>query len=224
MLSPAEWSALWLSIKATTVSLLLMLPVGVGIGWTISRTRWRWRGLLNALVHLPLVLPPVVTGYVLLILFGREGPFGRLFEAVGLPIAFTWRAVVLAIGAVAMPLLVRGVVLAMDAVDPRLEVAARTLGASRWRVFWTITLPLSYRGVLAGGILAFARGLGEFGATVIVAGNIPGRTQTVPLAIFNRIQVGAEAEALRLVLIAAIVSLLAVWASERLMPGYLRRQ
>ncbi len=216
--SSAEWSALWLSLQASLTSLVLILPVGVGIGWLLARRRVPGRALVNTVVNLPLVLPPVVTGYVLLLTLGRHSFVGRFLDGIGLPIVFTWRAVVVAISIVCLPLLVRGVVIAMENVDTRLEAAARTLGAGPFRVFWSVTLPLSYRGILSGMILAFARGLGEFGATIIVAGNIPGRTQTIPLAIFNYIQVGKDGDASRLVLLATGVSFAALWAAERLMP------
>ena len=216
--STAEWSALWLSLKTALASLVIILPIGIALGWLLTRRRVPGRALINTLINLPLVMPPVVTGYLLLLAFGRQGPLGKLLIAIGIPIVFTWRAVVIAISVVCLPLLVRGVVVAMESVDARLEAAARTLGASPFRVFWTVTLPLSYRGILSGMVLAFARGLGEFGATIIVAGNIPGRTQTIPLAIFNYIQVGKDADAAGLVVVATIVSFAALWIAERLTP------
>jgi len=212
----AEWSALWLSLKASLASLLLILPFGVAIGWVLTRRGMRGRAVVNTVLNLPLVLPPVVTGYLLLLLLGRGTFLGGVLDAIGLPIVFTWRAVVVAVSIVCLPLLVRGVVVAMESVDTRLEAAARTLGAGPFRVFCTVTLPLSYRGILSGMILAFARGLGEFGATIIVAGNIPGRTQTIPLAIFNQIQMGNTGEASRLVILATIVSFGALWVAEHL--------
>ena len=186
MLTAAEVSALVLSIKAASLSLLFILPPGLLIGWILAKFSFPGKSLLNTVVMLPMVLPPVVSGFFLLILFSKRGPIGGLlFRLFGLEIVFSWLAVVLAISVLSFPLLVRGIVTAMEAVNPQLENAARTLGASPLKVFFTVTLPLSYRGVIGGAILGFSRSLGEFGATMMVAGNIPGKTQTLPLAIYN---------------------------------------
>jgi molybdate transport system permease protein len=168
--------------------------------------------LLDTLVSFPLVLPPVVTGYALLLLLGRNGPLGGLQDDLGIEILFTWFAAALAAGLVSLPLMVRSMEVAMGAVDPRLELAARSLGASRWKVFATVTVPLAFRGILAGVVLAFARGMGEFGATIIVAGNIPGHTQTLPLAIFTNLQVGDDDAAVRFIVFSLAVALAALLA------------
>ncbi len=180
-----------LSLRVAVVAMMLALPIGFGLAWLLVRKQIRGRFLVEAVVSLPLALPPVVIGYGLLILLGSKGPF----EGV----AFTTFAASLASAIVALPLIVRTFVVALDAVDPRLELAARSLGAGPWRVLVTVTIPLAYRGLLAGALIGFVRALSEFGATIVVAGNIPGRTQTVPLGIFTRIQAGDDSAALRLV-------------------------
>ncbi|MCZ6681472.1 MAG: molybdate ABC transporter permease subunit [Candidatus Poribacteria bacterium] len=217
MLTTAEVDALVLSIKAASLSLILILPPGLFIGWLLAKFSFRGKSLLNTIVMLPMVLPPVVSGYFLLILFSKRGPIGRLlWQLLGLEIVFSWLAVVLAISVISFPLLVRGIITAMEGVNPQLENAARTLGARRLKVFFTITLPLSYRGIIGGAILGFSRSLGEFGATMMVAGNIPGKTQTLPLAIFNYIQIGQDASAYRLVLLSTVIAFGTLWLSERL--------
>ncbi|MDP6824017.1 MAG: molybdate ABC transporter permease subunit [Dehalococcoidia bacterium] len=180
-----------LSLRVASVAMLLALPIGFALAWLLVRKQIRGRFLVEAVVSLPLALPPVVIGYGLLILLGSKGPF----EGV----AFTAFAASLASAIVALPLIVRTFVVALDGVDPRLELAARSLGAGSWRVLMTVTIPLAYRGLLAGALIGFVRALSEFGATIVVAGNIPGRTQTVPLGIFTRIQAGDDSAALRLV-------------------------
>ena len=195
MLTAAEVSALVLSIKAASLSLLLILPPGLLVGWILAKLSFPGKSLLNTIVMLPMVLPPVVSGFFLLILLSKRGLIGGLlFRLFGLEIVFSWLAVVLAISVLSFPLLVRGIVTAMEAVNPQLENAARTLGASPLKVFFTVTLPLSYRGIIGGAILGFSRSLGEFGATVMVAGNIPGKTQTLPLAIYNFVQTRSRCE------------------------------
>ena len=215
-LTDTEVAALVISIKTALLSLLCILPVGVGIGWLLAKVSFRGKSLLNTLVMLPLVLPPVVSGYMLLMLFSKQGPIGAiLFSLFGLEIVFTWLAVVLAISIISFPLMVRSIVIAMEGVNPRLEGAARTLGAGRFRVFFSVTLPLSYHGIIGGAILAFARSLGEFGATIMIAGNIPGKTQTLPLAIFNYVQTGQQFSAYRLVMISTVIAFGALWFAER---------
>ena len=215
-LTGTEVAALVISIKTALLSLLCILPVGVGIGWLLAKVSFRGKSILNTIVMLPLVLPPVVSGYLLLMLFSKQGPIGAiLYSLVGLEIVFTWLAVVLAISVISFPLMVRSIVIAMEGVNPRLEGAARTLGAGRFKVFFSVTLPLAYRGIIGGAILAFARSLGEFGATIMIAGNIPGKTQTLPLAIFNYVQTGQEFSAYRLVLISTVIAFGALWFAER---------
>jgi molybdate transport system permease protein len=216
MLSEYEWQALMLSLKISSVAVLWSLPPGILLAWLLARGRFPGKALLDSLIHLPLVLPPVVIGYLLLIGMGRQGPIGGwLYQSFGLSFSFSWRGAALAAAVVAFPLLVRAIRLSLEAVDRRLEDAAHTLGAGRLRVFATITLPLTLPGILAGTVLAFARCLGEFGATITFVSNIPGETRTLPLAMFSFIETpGAEAEAARLCVIAIVVSLAALLFSE----------
>ena len=173
--------------------------------------------MLDTLVSFPLVLPPVVTGYFLLLLLGPSGPVGRLLDSLfGIDVVFTWVAAAIAAGLVSLPLMVRTIEVAMAGVDPRLELASRSLGAGPVKTFFSVTMPLAYRGILAAALLAFARGLGEFGATVVVAGNIPGRTQTMPLFIFNRLQVGDDSAAIRLIVASMVLAFLALAVHQRL--------
>lgn len=217
-LSAEELVAVRLSLKVAVVATLAALPPGVMIAYVLARWRFRGKVLLDGLVHLPLVLPPVVTGYALLLLFGRRGPLGAfLNDCCGISFSFRWTGAALACAVMGFPLLVRAVRLAFEAVDARLEEAAGTLGASRAVVFLTVTLPLALPGVLAGAVLCFAKALGEFGATITFVSNIPGETQTLPAAIYTFTQVpGGEAGALRLSLVAAALSLAALVASELL--------
>lgn len=210
------WPAIALSLRVAAVAATASLPVGIAVAWLLARRRFPGRLALEAVVHAPLVLPPVVTGYLLLLLLGRGGPVGDLLERlVGGRIVFTWWAAVIAAAVVAFPLMVRAIRLSIEAVDPRLEQAARTLGAGPWRTFGLVTLPLARPGILAGWLLAFARGLGEFGATIMIAGNIPGRTQTMPLAIWSMTQrPGGERAAWTLVVASVLIALLAVAAGE----------
>ncbi len=206
-----------LSLQVTTVATVIILPFGLLASWLLAKTEIRGKALLDAVFSLPLVVPPVATGYVLLWLLGRNGPIGGfLHDRLSWDIPFTWFAASLAAAVVSFPLMVKSMEVAMSAVDPRLERAARTLGAGPWRVFFTVTLPLSIRGVVGGVLLAFARGLGEFGATIVLAGNIPGKTQTVPLAIFTRLQVGDDAAAWRLVGYSVAVAFVALLLQRRL--------
>jgi molybdate transport system permease protein len=215
-LSPREWSAIALSLQVGLVSVVGTLPIGLVLGYALARGRFRGKSLLDALVHLPLVLPPVVTGYMLLLAFGRHGPAGVFLEKVfGVSVAFRWTGAAIAAAVMGLPLMVRAMRLSFEAIDTRLEVAARTLGASRARVFVTITLPLALPGILAGAILSFARGLGEFGATITFVSNIPGETQTIPIAIYGLLQSpDGDLAALRLSLLSIALSLGALLASD----------
>lgn len=214
-MSASEWQILGLTLRTATIATLLIVPPGLAIAWLLARKRWRGKSLIETFVALPLVMPPVATGLILLELLGRRGPIGGfLHRTFDLDIVFTWRAVVVAMMVMSFPLLVRAARVAFEEVDPRLEQMARTLGANEPRVFATITLPLAARGVLSGMLLAFARAIGEFGATVLVAGNIPGRTTTLSLAIYNLVQLGRDADAFRLLGIAVVVAFVAVWVTE----------
>ncbi len=225
MLSEVETDALLLSLKVACWSLLVALPLAVALGWVLARREFRGKLLVNAFLILPLVLPPVVTGFVLLLLLGREGWIGGWLHArFGIEIAFRWTGAAVAAGIMAFPLIVRPIRLSFEAVDRRLEQAAATLGAGPWRRFATIGLPLAMPGVLAGACLGFAKALGEFGATVTLVSNIPGETQTLSLAVYSLLQVpGEEGAVLRLTLIAIAVSVLAVVASEILARRARRR-
>lgn len=218
MLSPEEWGVVALSLRVSGVAVAACLPVAFALAWVLARGRFPGRVLLDALVHLPLVLPPVVTGWLLLLAFGTNGPAGRwLAETLGITFMFRWTGAALAAAVMALPLMVRAMRLSIEAVDRRLEQAAETLGASPARVFATITLPLTFPGVLAGAVLGFARSLGEFGATITFVSNIPGETETLPIAIYSAIQLPeAEAAVTRLSLLAVALSLAALVASETL--------
>ncbi|MCU0791884.1 MAG: molybdate ABC transporter permease subunit [Opitutaceae bacterium] len=205
------------TVAVAALATVLILPFGVGLGWLLARKRWPGKTLVETLVALPLVIPPVATGLILLKLLGRRGPVGGwLHERFGVDVVFTWVAVVLATAIMAFPLLVRTARVAFEGVPERLEQVARTLGAGRVRVWWTVTLPLARRGLLAGALLAFARGLGEFGATIMVAGYVPGETATLSLSIYHLVQLGRDAEAMGLVAISAAIAFAAVWTGELL--------
>ncbi|MDV7143786.1 molybdate ABC transporter permease subunit [Tropicimonas sp. TH_r6] len=225
-LSPEAWAAVALSLKVSFWAVTLSLPIGIATAWLLARARFPGRQVLNGLVHLPLILPPVVTGYLLLLAFGRRGPLGALlYDLFGVTLAFNWTGAALAAAIMAFPLMVRAIRLSIEAVDPGLEQAAATLGASRLRVFLTVTLPLTAPGILAGAILAFAKAMGEFGATITFVSNIPGRTQTLPSAVYAFLQVpGAEASALRLVLLSVVLAMGALIASELLARRMRRRR
>ena len=224
-LGPEEWTAVWLSLRVALWAMAASLPVGLAVAMVLARGRFWGKGLLNGLVHLPLILPPVVTGYGLLLLFGRQGPVGGFLEAqFGIVFAFRWTGAALAAAVMGFPLMVRAMRLAIEAVDPGLEDAAGTLGANRLWVFLTVTLPLIVPGIIAGAILAFAKAMGEFGATITFVSNIPGETQTLPSAIYAFLQVpGGEAGALRLTLISIAVAMTALFASEWVARGVARR-
>jgi molybdate transport system permease protein len=215
-LTPDEWRAVALSLRVSFWATLISLPIGIAVAYVLARYRFWGRQLLNGLVHLPLILPPVVTGYLLLLTFGRKGAVGAfLDQAFGLVFAFRWTGAALAAAVMAFPLMVRAIRMAIEAVDPRLEAAAATLGASRPWVFVTVTLPLILPGILAGAILGFAKAMGEFGATITFVANIPGQTQTLPSAIYAYLQVpGGDAAAFRLVLVAIAIAMLALLLSE----------
>lgn len=223
-LSPEEWQAVGLSLQVSIVAVLASLPLGVFVAYALARWRFPGHGLLNGLVHLPLVLPPVVTGYLLLMTFGRRGTIGQFLDQIGIIFAFHWTGAALAAAIMAFPLMVRAIRLAIEAVDLKLEQAAGTLGASRIWVFLTITLPLILPGIMAGMVLAFAKAMGEFGATITFVSNIPGQTQTLPSAIYAFLQVpGGEASALRLVLVAVVIAMGALFLSEWLSRAVARR-
>jgi len=215
-LSPADWTAVELTIRISIVATLCALPFGLGFGWLLARRKFWGKSVLDGLVHLPLVMPPVVTGYLLLISFGRKGPVGAfLYEYLGIVFSFRWTGAALACGVMGFPLMVRPIRLALEAIDRKLEDAASTLGANRGLVFLTVTLPLALPGIIAGVVLCFARALGEFGATITFVSNIPGETQTISAAIFTLTQVpGGDAAAGRLVLISVALAFAALFASE----------
>lgn len=218
-LPPEAWEALALSLRVSLVATLAALPPAIWVAHLLARGRFRGRWLLDALVHLPLVLPPVVTGYALLLLFSRAGPLGAVLEPLGLGLAFRWTGAALAAGIMAFPLIVRAIRLAIEAVDPKLEEAAATLGASPFRVWRTVTLPLIAPGLLAGATLGFAKAFGEFGATITFVASIPGETRTLPSAIYAFLQVpGAEPALAGLVAIAVLVAVSAVLVSNWLAP------
>ncbi len=215
-LSPADWTAIELTIRISIVATLCALPFGIGIGWLLARRKFWGKSVLDGLVHLPLVLPPVVTGYLLLISFGRRGLIGAfLYDHFGVVFSFRWTGAALACGVMGFPLMVRPIRLALEAIDRKLEDAASTLGANRGFVFLTVTLPLALPGIIAGVVLCFARALGEFGATITFVSNIPGETQTISAAIYTLTQVpGGDAAAGRLVLISIVLAFAALFASE----------
>jgi len=218
MLSPEEWSIVVLSLKVSAAAIGLSLPLAFGIALLLARGRFPGKILLDALVHLPLVVPPVVTGWLLLLAFGANGPVGRLLEStLGLTFMFRWTGAALASAAMALPLMVRAIRLSLEGIDRRLEAAARTLGAGPWRTFAAVTLPLAMPGVLAGAVLGFARSLGEFGATITFVSNIPDETRTLPLAIYTALQApGGDEAVLRLSLLSLALSLGALLLSELL--------
>jgi molybdate transport system permease protein len=216
-----DWQVVALTVRASGLATLLILPPGLLLAWVLARRDWPGKSLVETAVALPLVMPPVATGLILLKLLGRRGPMGRLLhDHLGIDVVFTWKAVVLAMAVMAFPLLVRTARVAFEGVPPRLEQIARTLGAGEVRVFFTVTLPLALRGILGGSLLAFARALGEFGATILVAGSIPGKTTTLSISIYQLVQLGQDDDAYRLMLVAVAVAFGAVWLSE----WFLRRE
>ncbi len=224
--SSAELDAIQLSLKVALLCTIILLPLALLAGWLLARKRFFGKSIIEGIVHLPLVLPPVTVGYILLVMFGRNGWLGSfLYENWGIQIAFSFTAAVIAAIVVSFPLVTRSIRLSIELVDKNYEEAARTLGASNLRVFFTITLPLALPGVISGAILAFARSLGEFGATISFAGNIAGETQTLPLAIFSSMQVpGQEASTLKLVIVSVVLSLVAMIGAEYLNRKVLSRK
>jgi len=216
LLTPAEWSALELSLRVAVAATLGSLPVATALAFLLARTRFPGKSLLDGMIHLPLVVPPVVVGYLLLLLLGRRGPLGAfLYDTFGVTVAFTWKGAAVAAAVMALPLAVRAIRLAIESVDRGLEDAAATLGAHPLRVFFTVTLPLIAPGILVGAILSFARALGEFGATITFVSNIPGETQTLPLALYAQVQTpDGDLPAARLAAISVVVALAALLASE----------
>ncbi|EEX14781.1 molybdate ABC transporter, permease protein [Citreicella sp. SE45] len=215
LLSPEEWQAVALSLRVALWATLGGLPFGILVAYALARWEFPGKQILNGLVHLPLILPPVVTGYLLLLTFGTRGPIGSVLQDIGIVFAFRWTGAALAAGIMAFPLMVRAIRLSIEAVDPKLEQAGATLGASPPWVFATVTLPLVLPGILAGAILAFAKAMGEFGATITFVSNIPGQTQTLPSAIYAFLQVpGGEASALRLVVVSVVIAMTALMLSE----------
>lgn len=218
MLTGSEWAIVGLTVKVGAVAMAAVLPVAFSLAWLLARGRFPGRIILDGLVHLPLVLPPVVTGWLLLLAFAPAGPIGALLQNwLGATVLFKWTGAAIASGVMALPLMVRAIRLSIEAVDRRLESAARTLGAGPWRVFWTVTLPLSLPGVLAGLVLGFARSIGEFGATITFVSNVPGETQTLPLAIYSALQLpDGEAAVLRLAIVSIVLAMAALIGSELL--------
>jgi molybdate transport system permease protein len=218
MMASGDWQVVWFTLGVAALATCSILPPGIFLAWLLARRAWRGKALVETLVALPLVMPPVATGLILLKLFGRKGPIGAFLEdQVHIEIVFTWKAVVIALSVMSFPLLVRAARVAFEEVNPRFEQVARTLGASPGRVFFSVTLPLAFRGVLGGTVLAFARALGEFGATILVAGAIPGETATLSVSIFNSIQIGHDAAAMRLLIISVALSFGALFLSEWLL-------
>ena len=208
------WQITWFTLLMAVVATMLMLPPGVLIGWVLARRRFRGHVLLETLVSLPLVMPPVATGLILLMLVAPAGPVGRVLQGAGIEIVFTWKAVVLAMAVMGLPLVARSVRAGIEQVDRRYEAVASTLGASPWRVFISITLPLALPGVLAGAVLGFARALGEFGATIMIAGSIPGSTRTLAVAIYSFAETGRDGDAATLVVISGAIAFGALWLSN----------
>jgi len=217
-MSAEAWQVVAFTLRTSALAVLLILPPGLVLAWLLARREWFGKSIVETAVALPLVMPPVATGLLLLRAMGRRGQVGRLLhEWLGIDVVFTWRAVVLAMAVMSLPLLVRSARVAFEGVPVRLEQMARTLGAGEARIFFTVTLPLALRGILGGTLLAFARALGEFGATILVAGSIPGRTVTLSLAIYHYVQLGRDADAFRLMGVGVVIAFTAVWWSEWLL-------
>ncbi|MBL8179188.1 MAG: molybdate ABC transporter permease subunit [Bryobacterales bacterium] len=217
---PIDWFPLWLSLRVAALSTLIAIALGLFLAYWLAYRTFRGKELLDALVSLPLVLPPTVLGYYLLVLLGRTSPFGKLYEALtGSPLVFTWQAAVIAALFHSLPLLVKSTRAALESVEPDYARAARSLGASEWRIFHRITLPLVRRSILAAAAIAFARSLGDFGVTIMIAGNIPGRTQTIAVAIYDAVEAGNGDIARTMVLVISAVALLILWAANRLSPN-----
>lgn len=218
-----DLSLLLFTLEVAAGSTLAILPLGVTAAWALSRRQTPAKGIIETLLSLPLVLPPTAVGLLMLEGLGRNGPAGQLLDQLGIQVVFTWKAVVLAAAVMSFPLLVRPARAAFEEIDPRLSDVARTLGVGPLGVFLRVSLPLAWRGILTGALLAFSRSLGEFGATIVVAGNIPGRTQTLALAIFERVELGKDAAALRLVAVTALIAFVAVYGSELIARRHAQR-
>lgn len=217
-MSAEEWGTVWFTAWVSMLSTLLILPFGLASAWLLARRQWPGKSIVETVITLPLVIPPVATGLILLNLFGRRGWIGGwLYRQFNIDVVFTWRAVVIALAVMSFPLLVRSTRVAFEEINPRLEQIARTLGAGEFRVFWTITVPLAIRGIIGGALLAFARALGEFGATIMIAGNIPGKTSTLSLSIFQFVQLGNDQQAYHLLAVSITLAFGAVWCSEWLL-------
>ena len=225
-LGPNEWAAIYLSLRVAVVAVICALPFAIGVAYLLARKRFFGRQLLNVLVHLPLVMPPVVTGYLLLVIFGAQGPVGRIFDQLfGITLGFRWTGAALAAAVMAFPLMVRAIRLGIEAIDPGLEDAAATLGASRWRIYATVTLPLALPSILAGVVLGFAKALGEFGATITFVAAIPGQTQTIPSAIYGLLQVpNSEPAVISLVAVSIVFAIGALLVSEWLAQRLAQRR
>lgn len=212
----ANWAPLRLSLQVTLTATLIVLLAGVPLAWLLARKHFPGRDALGALAMLPLVLPPTVLGYYLLVTLGAQSPLGRWLAEIGFPLVFTWRGAVIAAAIAAFPLMVESVRTGFESVDPRLEGVARTLGRSEWAIFWRVTLPLAWRSIVAGTALTFARALGDFGATLMVAGNIPGRTQTMSLYIYDLVQANRQGEANQMVLLITVLAVTLLVVARRL--------
>jgi molybdate transport system permease protein len=213
-MTAVEWQIVGFTVWVAALSTVTILPFGLALAWVLARGNWPGKSLVETLVTLPLVMPPVAVGLILLTVFGKQGVGGFLSDRFDFNIIFTWRAVLLALSVMSAPLLIRSARVAFEEVNPRLEQIARTLGAGGWRVFFTITVPLAARGIVGGMLLAFARALGEFGATIMVAGYMPGKTATISLAIYENVQIGEDAHAYRLLAVSVVLAFIAVWSSE----------
>lgn len=210
-----DWQTIWFTTWVSALSVVVILPPGFAVAWVLARRDWRGKSLVETLVALPMVLPPVATGLILLKLLGRRGPVGGWLHAqFGMDIVFSWKAVLIALGVMSFPLLVRSVRTAVEEVPVRLENVARTLGHGPWSVLWRVTLPLARRGIASGVVLAFARALGEFGATIMVAGFIPGKTSTLALSIYQSVQTGDDGHAMQLLAVCVVMAFVALWVAE----------
>lgn len=216
-LSYETWQITLLSVTVGFAATLLILPFGIALAWLFARKEWPFKSVVETIVLLPLVMPPVSTGLILLKIFGRRSPLGQWLYDWGIEIVFNWKGVLIAMSVMSFPLLVRSVRTSFADVNPRLEQIAATLGASPLKIFFVITIPLAYKGIVAGALLAFSRALGEFGATILLAGNIPGETQTLSLAIYNFVQLGKDGEAFTLLAITVALAFIFVWSSEWLL-------
>lgn len=216
----ADWTPVLLTLKVSLIATGFSVSLGLLVAWVLAKCRFRGKNLVDALIMQPMVIPPTVLGYYLLVAFGRRSPLGEALERwFGITLVFTWQGAVLAAMVASMPLFIKPVRAALESVDARLEHAARLLGKTEWTVMRTVTLPLAWRGILAGGVLAFARAVGDFGTTLMVAGNIPGRTQTVPIAIYDAVQSGQQAQANALVLLVTVFSVAVLWLVSRMTAG-----